>query len=62
MCVCVRVCSCVLLQEVQLRAVEEELALKESSWLQSQARLQSTVSSLEQELELEKKQHSKEVY
>ncbi|XP_047223128.1 coiled-coil domain-containing protein 18 [Girardinichthys multiradiatus] len=47
--------------EAQLCSVEEELTLKEAQWLQEEARLQSTVTALEQELELEKEQHSKEL-
>lgn len=50
-----------VLQDIQLCSVEEELALKEARWLQSEASLQSMVTSLEQELELEREQHSKEV-
>lgn len=49
------------LQEVQLCAVEQDLALKEACWLELEAELQSTVSSLEKELELERQQHNKEV-
>lgn len=49
------------LQEVQLCAVEKDLALKEACWLELEAELQSTVSSLEKELELEREQHNKEV-
>ena len=52
---------CVCVQEARLCAVEEELALKEARWLQLEAELQSMVTSLEQELELEREQHSKEV-
>lgn len=48
-------------QTAQLHSVEEELALKEARWLQLEAGLQSTVTSLEHELELEREQHSKEV-
>ncbi|XP_044076253.1 coiled-coil domain-containing protein 18 isoform X2 [Siniperca chuatsi] len=48
-------------KEVQLCSVEEELALKEARWLQLEAGLQTTVTSLEQELELEREQHSKEL-
>lgn len=51
----------VCVQEAQLCAVEEELTLKEARWLQSEARLQGMVTGLEQELELEREQHSKEV-
>ncbi|XP_008431594.1 coiled-coil domain-containing protein 18 [Poecilia reticulata] len=47
--------------EAQLRSVVEELLQKESGWLQEEERLQSTLSALEQELELEKEQHSKEL-
>lgn len=54
-------CMCVSWQEVQLCSVEEELALKEARWLQLEAGLQSTVASLEQELDLERERHSKEV-
>lgn len=52
---------CGSVQEAQLFSVEEELTLKEAHWLQEEARLQSTVTALEQELELEKEQHGKEV-
>lgn len=55
------VCVCVSLQEVQLCSMGEELALKETRWLQLEAGLQSTVTSLEQELDLERERHSKEV-
>lgn len=48
-------------QTAQLCSMEEELALKEARWLQLEAGLQSTVTSLEHELELEREQHSKEV-
>uniref|UniRef100_A0A8D3A116 Coiled-coil domain containing 18 n=1 Tax=Scophthalmus maximus TaxID=52904 RepID=A0A8D3A116_SCOMX len=48
-------------KDVQLCGVEEVLALKESQWLQSEAGLQSTVASLEQQLEQEREQHSKEL-
>lgn len=48
-------------QAAQLFSVEEELALKEARWLQLEAGLQSTVASLEHELELEREQHSTEV-
>ncbi|GLD51193.1 coiled-coil domain-containing protein 18 isoform X1, partial [Lates japonicus] len=48
-------------KEVRLCGVEEELALKESRWLQTEARLQGMVTSLEQELELEREQHSREL-
>uniref|UniRef100_A0A665UH12 Coiled-coil domain containing 18 n=1 Tax=Echeneis naucrates TaxID=173247 RepID=A0A665UH12_ECHNA len=48
-------------KEVRLCAVEKELVLKEARWLQSEAKLQNTVTSLEQELELEREQHSKEL-
>ncbi|XP_037537935.1 coiled-coil domain-containing protein 18 [Nematolebias whitei] len=47
--------------EAQLFSVEEELTLKEAQWQQEEARLQSMVTALEQELELEKEQHSKEL-
>ncbi|XP_032421584.1 coiled-coil domain-containing protein 18 isoform X1 [Xiphophorus hellerii] len=47
--------------EAQLRSAVEELLRKESGWLQEEERLQSTLSALEQELELEKEQHSKEL-
>ncbi|XP_069568595.1 coiled-coil domain-containing protein 18 isoform X1 [Brachyistius frenatus] len=47
--------------EAQLCSVDEELTLKEARWLQSDAALQSMVTSLEQELELEREQHSKEL-
>ncbi|XP_022610747.1 coiled-coil domain-containing protein 18 [Seriola dumerili] len=47
--------------EVRLCGVEEELVLKEAHWLQSEARLKGMVTSLEQELELEKEQHSREL-
>ncbi|XP_034411805.1 coiled-coil domain-containing protein 18 isoform X2 [Cyclopterus lumpus] len=49
------------MKEVRLGGVEEELALKEARWLQLEAKLQSTVTSLELELDLEKEQHSKEL-
>lgn len=48
-------------QEAQLHRAEEELALKEARRLQEEARLQSTLSALEQELEQEKEQHGLEV-
>nr|XP_020471831.1 coiled-coil domain-containing protein 18 isoform X2 [Monopterus albus] len=48
-------------ETVQLCEVEQQLSLKEAHWLQSEARLQSMVTSLEQELELEREQHSKEL-
>ncbi|XP_053185559.1 coiled-coil domain-containing protein 18 [Scomber japonicus] len=48
-------------KDIQLCRVQEELALKEARWLQSEAGLQSMVTSLEQELELEREQHSKEL-
>ncbi|XP_062284878.1 coiled-coil domain-containing protein 18 isoform X1 [Scomber scombrus] len=48
-------------KDIRLCRVEEELALKEARWLQSEAGLQSMVTSLEQELELEREQHSKEL-
>lgn len=48
-------------KEEQLCRVEEELALKEARWLQTEARLQESVACLEQELELEREQHSKEL-
>ncbi|XP_075954725.1 coiled-coil domain-containing protein 18 isoform X1 [Anarhichas minor] len=48
-------------KEVRLGAVEEELALKEARWLQLEAELQSMVSSLELELDLEREQHGKEL-
>ncbi|XP_062413840.1 coiled-coil domain-containing protein 18, partial [Pungitius pungitius] len=48
-------------KEVRLDGVEEELALKEARWLQLEAELQSIVTSLELELDLEKEQHSKEL-
>lgn len=49
------------LQEVQLCAVEKDLALKEACWLELEAELHSTITSLEKELELEREQHNKEV-
>lgn len=49
------------LQEVQLGAVEEGLALKEACWLELEAELQSTITSLEKELEQEREQHNREV-
>ncbi|KAM7379087.1 hypothetical protein PAMP_004661 [Pampus punctatissimus] len=48
-------------KDVQLCHVQEEVALKEARWLQSEAGLQSMVTSLEEELELEREQHSKEL-
>ncbi|KAA8587730.1 hypothetical protein FQN60_016592 [Etheostoma spectabile] len=48
-------------REVRLCGVEKELALKEARWLQLEAGLQSMVTTLEQELELEREQHSKEL-
>ncbi|XP_031153874.1 coiled-coil domain-containing protein 18 isoform X2 [Sander lucioperca] len=48
-------------KEVRLCGVEKDLALKEARWLQLEAGLQSMVTSLEQELELEREQHSKEL-
>ncbi|KAM8849404.1 coiled-coil domain-containing protein 18 isoform 2-T5 [Spinachia spinachia] len=48
-------------KEVRLDGVEEELALKEAQWLQLEAELQSMVTSLELELDLEREQHSKEL-
>ncbi|KAM6989144.1 coiled-coil domain-containing protein 18 [Tautogolabrus adspersus] len=48
-------------KEVQLSSVEEELALKEARWLQLEADLQNTITSLEVELELERERHSKEL-
>ncbi|XP_058484472.1 coiled-coil domain-containing protein 18 isoform X2 [Solea solea] len=48
-------------KEVWLCEVKEELALKEAHWLKEEARLQSMITSLEQEMELEKEQHSKEL-
>ncbi|XP_054625230.1 coiled-coil domain-containing protein 18 isoform X1 [Dunckerocampus dactyliophorus] len=47
--------------EVRLRRAEEELALKEARWQQSEAKFQNTITSLEQELELEQDQHNKEL-
>lgn len=52
---------CAYVQEARLCGVEEELVLKEAHWLQAEARLQGTVTSLEQELELEREQHCREV-
>lgn len=49
------------MQEVQLCAVEKDLALKEACWLEQEAELRGTISSLERELELEREQHNKEV-
>lgn len=49
------------MQEVQLCAVEKDLALKEGGWLELEAQLQSTITSLEKELELEREQHNREV-
>lgn len=37
------------------------MALKEACWLEVEAELQSTITSLEKELELEREQHNKEV-
>lgn len=51
----------VSLQDGQLSRLEEELTRREADWLQSEAGLQSTVASLEQELELQREQHSREV-
>ncbi|XP_019733265.1 coiled-coil domain-containing protein 18 [Hippocampus comes] len=45
----------------RLRHAEEELALKETRWRQSEAKLQNAVASLEQELDLERNQHDKEL-
>lgn len=50
----------VSLQDGQLSRLEE-LTRREADWLQSEAGLQSTVASLEQELELQREQHSREV-
>lgn len=41
--------------------MEKDLALKEACWLELEAELQGTVSSLEKELELEREQHDEEV-
>ncbi|XP_068458861.1 coiled-coil domain-containing protein 18 [Clinocottus analis] len=49
------------MKEVRLAGVEEELALKEARWLQLEAELQSMVTSLELQLDLEKEQHSEEL-
>lgn len=49
------------LQEDRICAVEKDLALKEACWLEVEAELQSTITSLEKELELEREQHNKEV-
>ncbi|XP_077393979.1 coiled-coil domain-containing protein 18 [Festucalex cinctus] len=40
---------------------EEELAQKETHWQQSEARLKNMVASLEQELDMEREQHNKEL-
>nr|XP_057923330.1 coiled-coil domain-containing protein 18-like isoform X1 [Doryrhamphus excisus] len=47
--------------DVRLRHAEEELALKEARWQQSEAKFQDMVTSLEQELELEQDQHNREL-
>ncbi|XP_047446699.1 coiled-coil domain-containing protein 18 isoform X1 [Mugil cephalus] len=47
--------------EARLYSVEEELTLKEARWEQLESRLQGMVTSLEQELDLEREQHSKEL-
>ena len=44
-----------------MRALEEELAVKEEHWLQKEARLQGLLSSLQQELQQEREAHSQEV-
>lgn len=64
--ICTTSCCCtdllfVSLQDGQLSRLEEELTRREADWLQSEAGLRSTVSSLEQELELQREQHSREV-
>lgn len=41
--------------------MEKDLALKEACWLETEAELQRTITSLETELELEREQHNKEV-
>lgn len=51
----------VSLQDGQLSRMEDELTRRQADWLRSEAGLQSTVSSLEQELELQREQHSREV-
>ncbi|XP_060899410.1 coiled-coil domain-containing protein 18 [Labrus mixtus] len=48
-------------KEVQLSSVEEELALKEARWLQLEADLRNTITSLEVELEVERERHNKEL-
>lgn len=48
-------------QEVQLCAVEKDLASKEAYWLELEAELQGTITSLEKELELEREEHNREV-
>ncbi|XP_061588611.1 coiled-coil domain-containing protein 18 isoform X2 [Cololabis saira] len=48
-------------KEAELCSLEEEVALKEACWLQAEAKLQSTISALEQQLELEKEQHGTEL-
>ncbi|XP_028974833.2 coiled-coil domain-containing protein 18 isoform X1 [Esox lucius] len=48
-------------KEVQVRSLEEELSARGKHWVQGEARLQATISSLQQELEHEKEQHNKEV-
>lgn len=52
---------CPVLQEVRLSGAVEELELKEAGWQQVEAGLQGAVASLEQQLELEREQHNKEV-
>lgn len=42
-------------------AVEKDLVLKEACWLELEAELQSRITSLEKELELEREQHNQEV-
>lgn len=44
-----------------MRSLEEKLSAREGRWVQGEARLQVTISSLQQELEQEREQHSKEV-
>ncbi|XP_061550593.1 coiled-coil domain-containing protein 18 isoform X1 [Phycodurus eques] len=48
-------------QDVRMRHAEEELALKETRWQESEARLQNIVACLERELDLERDQHNNEL-
>ncbi|XP_061775837.1 coiled-coil domain-containing protein 18 isoform X2 [Nerophis ophidion] len=47
--------------DVRLRRADEELALKEAWWQQSEAKFQKMIASLEQKLELEQDRHNKEL-